>query len=298
MKSKDKSTSRSQIARRLVDLYDDKQLTMFDKNKQVPSLKEISSLIELLLKAVFPSYYNRELTDKNDALAYVNCTLDQLRSKLKTQIRLAILFCKHVDCDEDKVDQICDDFIQVIPDVQTKLLKDAKMIYDKDPAATSIEEIIVTYPGFFAIFVYRFAHVLYEMKVPIIPRMMSERAHSNTGIDINPGAQIGDHFFIDHGTGIVIGETAVIGNHVKIYQGVTLGALSTAKGQSLAGVKRHPTVKDNVTIYSNATILGGDTIIGENVVIGGNAFVTESVLDNTKVSLKKPELHYKENKRK
>jgi len=285
-------------AQQLLDFYDDADITMFDQEKQVPSLKEISKIIELLLKAVFPSYYNRELKSKDDALGYVTEVLAELKTILRVQIRLALLFCKHADCDEDKVTQMVNEFIFEIPSVQKKLLKDAQSIFDGDPAASSIEEIIISYPGFFAIFVYRFAHVLYQKRVPIIPRMLAERAHSNTGIDINPGAMIGENFFIDHGTGIVIGETAIIGDHVKIYQGVTLGALSTAKGQLLAGVKRHPTVKDNVTIYSNATILGGDTIIGENVVIGGNAFITESVISNTKVSLKKPDLHYKENKKK
>ena len=297
MNSKDLLKDNQLIAHQLIDFYDDKDITMFDQEKQVPSLKEISNIIELLLKAVFPSYYNRELKGKDAALAYVENVLETLKVKLKTQIRLALLFCKNADCDEDKLTQMCDEFISEIPNVQRKLLKDAQSIFDGDPAASSIEEIIISYPGFFAIFVYRFAHVLYQKKVPIIPRMLAERAHSNTGIDINAGAQIGEHFFIDHGTGIVIGETAIIGNHVKIYQGVTLGALSTAKGQLLAGIKRHPTVKDNVTIYSNATILGGDTIIGENVVIGGNAFITESILANTKVSMKKPDLHYKENKK-
>ena len=158
------------------------------------------------------------------------------------------------------------------------------------PAATSKAEIILSYPGFYAIFVYRFAHELYKRNVPFIPRMMTEHAHSKTGIDINPGAEIGEYFFIDHGTGIVIGETTTIGNNVKIYQGVTLGALSPRKGQVLSGVKRHPTVEDNVTIYANSTILGGNTVIGENSVIGGNSFVTESVDKNSYVSIKAPEL--------
>ena len=294
----DKDNNDQLTAQQLLDFYDDADITMFDQEKQVPSLKEISKIIELLLKAVFPSYYNRELKGKDDALGYVTEVLAELKTILRVQIRLALLFCKHADCDEDKVAQMVNEFIFEIPSVQKKLLKDAQSIFDGDPAASSIEEIIISYPGFFAIFVYRFAHVLYQKRVPIIPRMLAERAHSNTGIDINPGAMIGENFFIDHGTGIVIGETAIIGDHVKIYQGVTLGALSTAKGQLLAGVKRHPTVKDNVTIYSNATILGGNTIIGENVVIGGNAFITESVLSNTKVSMKKPDLHFKENKKK
>ena len=152
------------------------------------------------------------------------------------------------------------------------------------------EQIIFSYPGFYAIYVYRLAHVLYLENVPFIPRIMSEYAHGYTGIDINPGATIGEYFFIDHGTGVVIGETTEIGKNVKLYQGVTLGALSTRQGQLLANVKRHPTIRDNVTIYSNSSVLGGETVIGENTIIGGNTFITESIPANTKVSAKSPEL--------
>ena len=149
---------------------------------------------------------------------------------------------------------------------------------------------MLAYPGFEAISIYRIAHELYKMKVPILPRLMTEIAHRNTGIDIHPGATIGRYFFIDHGTGVVIGETTTIGDHVKLYQGVTLGALSTRQGQLLANVKRHPTIRDNVTIYSNSSVLGGETVIGENTIIGGNTFITASIPANTKVSAKSPEL--------
>ena len=165
-------------------------------------------------------------------------------------------------------------------------MKDIQAAYDGDPAAHSKEEIIFCYPGFFAIFIYRIAHKLYSLKTPSIPRIMSEYAHSQTGIDINPGAEIGEYFFIDHGTGVVIGETTKIGNHVKIYQGVTLGALSTRSGQLLRDIKRHPTIEDNVTIYSSASILGGETVIGKGVVIGGNCFITESVPAGSRVSVR------------
>ena len=168
--------------------------------------------------------------------------------------------------------------------------------FDGDPAAKSKEEIIFSYPGFYAIYVYRLAHVLYLENVPFIPRIMSEYAHGYTGIDINPGATIGEYFFIDHGTGVVIGETTEIGRNVKLYQGVTLGALSTRQGQLLANVKRHPTIRDNVTIYSNSSVLGGETVIGENTIIGGNTFITASIPANTKVSAKSPELVIKKPK--
>ena len=183
-----------------------------------------------------------------------------------------------------------------LPEIQKMLLKDVQAGFDGDPAAKSKEEIIFSYPGFYAIYVYRIAHELYLEKVPFIPRIMSEFAHGKTGIDINPGATIGEYFFIDHGTGVVIGETTKIGNNVKIYQGVTLGALSTRMGQQLADVKRHPTIEDNVTIYSNSSVLGGETVIGENTIIGGNTFITESIPANTKVSAKSPELVIKKPK--
>lgn len=153
-----------------------------------------------------------------------------------------------------------------------------------------VKRRLFSYPGFYAIYVYRLAHVLYLENVPFIPRIMSEYAHGYTGIDINPGATIGEYFFIDHGTGVVIGETTEIGKNVKLYQGVTLGALSTRQGQLLANVKRHPTIRDNVTIYSNSSVLGGETVIGENTIIGGNTFITASIPANTKVSAKSPEL--------
>ncbi len=172
-------------------------------------------------------------------------------------------------------------FLQKLPEIIEKLNNDAQCILDHDPAARSIEEVYLSYPGFYAIAVYRLSHEFNKINMPLVPRLMSEYAHKLTGIDINSGATIGSPFFIDHGTGIVIGETAVIKNHVKIYQGVTLGALMVSK--EMKGTKRHPTVEDNVTIYANATILGGDTIIGENCTIGGNVWITESIPENSLV---------------
>ena len=170
---------------------------------------------------------------------------------------------------------------------------DLQAAYDGDPAATGMAEIIFSYPGMFAITVYRLAHELHILNVPMLPRIMTEYAHNLTGIDIHPGATVGNYFFIDHGTGIVIGETTVIGENVKIYQGVTLGALSTRGGQSLRGKRRHPTIEDDVTIYAGASILGGDTVIGKGAVIGSNVFITESVAPATSVINKKQELQYK-----
>jgi len=198
-------------------------------------------------------------------------------------------------CDEsyERAGDICREFFAKLPALRATLLTDVQATYDGDPAAKSVHEIIFAYPGIFAVMIYRLAHELHKLSVPYIPRMMSEHAHSVTGIEIHPGAEIGDYFFIDHGTGVVIGETAVIGAHVKLYQGVTLGAVSTRGGQRLRGKKRHPTLGDEVTVYSGATILGGDTVIGRGSVIGGNAFVMQSVPQNTSVSIKTPELDFK-----
>ena len=192
-------------------------------------------------------------------------------------------------------EEVVDAFLAAIPKIREYLATDIEAAYEGDPAAFSRDEVISSYPGIYAIMVNRIAHELYVLGVPLIPRVMTEHAHSLTGIDIHPGAKLGKYFFIDHGTGIVIGETAEIGEHAKIYQGVTLGALSTRGGQQLKGKKRHPTIEDGVTIYSGASILGGETVISGGVVIGGNAFVTKSVPSRTRVSAKMPELQFKRN---
>ena len=184
-------------------------------------------------------------------------------------------------------------FLERIPAIRAMAQTDLTAFFDGDPAAFSTDEIVFCYPGLFAVTVYRLAHELYLLQVPMLPRIMSEHAHSETGIDINPGATIGDHFFIDHGTGIVIGETCVIGSRVKIYQGVPLGALTTRGGQSLRGQRRHPTIEDDVTIYAGASILGGNTVIGRDCVIGSNVFITHSIPPCTTVSVKSQELQYK-----
>ena len=185
---------------------------------------------------------------------------------------------------EDKATVITYEFMKKIPAIRSILETDIDAAYEGDPAADSKDEIILSYPGLFAISVYRIAHELHLLNVPMIPRIMTEYAHSVTGIDIHPGADIGKYFFIDHGTGVVIGETTIIGEHVKIYQGVTLGGLSTRGGQSLKGLKRHPTIGNNVTIYSGASILGGDTVIGDDAVIGGNSFLIDSVGKGARVT--------------
>ena len=193
---------------------------------------------------------------------------------------------------QEKSERVTIEFFRRIPKIREYLDTDLEAFFDGDPAAESRDEIILCYPGFYAITVFRMAHELYLMGVPVLPRIMTEYAHGQTGIDINPGATIGKYFFIDHGTGIVVGETTQIGEHVKIYQGVTLGALSTRGGRKLQNKKRHPTIEDNVTIYSGASILGGDTVIGKGSIIGGNVFITDSIAPGTRVSVKNQELRF------
>ena len=203
------------------------------------------------------------------------------------------IIAEHLEAMTDR--GIAEAFLLALPEIQRLLGTDVEAIAGADPSADSIQEIVYCFPAVTAMLHYRTAHELHRLGVPVIPRMITEHAHSVTGIDIHPGARLGRYFFIDHGTGIVIGETSAIGEHVKIYQGVTLGALSTRGGQQLKNLKRHPTIEDDVTIYSGASILGGETVISGGVVIGGNAFVTKSVPEQTRVSAKMPELQFKRN---
>ncbi len=248
--------------------------------RQIPQRDQIIYLIRELRKVVFPGYFSDENND-----FYLGYTLTNIWNVMYEQLKLAFSYGNN-DREEviARAHKVCENFFRSIPAVQKMLIKDVEAEFMGDPAAHSREEVIFSYPGLYAIFVYRIAHELYLMNVPFIPRIMTEYVHGRTGIDINAGATIGEYFFIDHGTGIVIGETTVIGNNVKLYQGVTLGALSTRSGQQLSGKKRHPTIEDNVTIYANATILGGDTVIGEGATIGGNTFITASVAKHAKIS--------------
>ncbi len=279
---------------KLTENFKNSQMLINDNGKHLPSRKAIIDLLKQIRRVIFPGYFNDEVVLSDTPEYYVGNMLANVYKSLKEQVTLALMYenSKGEDKEiiEKRADCICSGFFGQLPNLQLLLLKDVQAAFNGDPAANSMEEIIFSYPGLFAIYVYRIAHILYQSNVPFIPRIMTEYAHGKTGIDINSGAVIGEYFFIDHGTGIVIGETCVIGNNVKIYQGVTLGALSTRSGQLLKGVKRHPTICDNVTIYSGATVLGGETVIGENVIIGGNCFITESIAPCTKVSAKPPEL--------
>ena len=261
--------------------------------KHFPSRSACIALIDEIRALLFPGYFDNECPAGKSPDTLVGERLMHISRVLSHQIYKALLFEDGTLCPtvvHVQSDDMAEQFLDRLADIQSMMLKDIHAAFDGDPAARSLEEILVCYPGIYAIFTYRISHELFKLGVPLIPRLMSEHAHSVTGIDIGPGAQIGEYFFIDHGTGVVIGETTVIGHHAKIYQGVTLGATSTRKGQELSGVKRHPTLGDYVTVYSNASILGGNTIIGDNSVIGGSAFVCESVPANARVFLKNQEI--------
>jgi len=232
--------------------------------KEVPSMTKAHRFIDNLIYFLFPFKI-----DKKCSLPLIDLNLAQLQIDLKDLLNPLETIL------EESIHELTMKFFSVVPNIYDNLINDAQLFVDFDPAARSRESVILYYPGFYAISVYRLSHELYKLKIPYLPRMISEYAHSKTGIDIHPGAVIGDHFFIDHGTGIVIGETTIIGHNVKIYQGVTLGAASVAK--SMKGKKRHPTLEDNVIVYSGSTILGGDTLIGHDTVIGGNVWLTKSV---------------------
>ena len=262
-------------------------------NKNAIQKCKVTEIVEELRKVLFPDYF--ESCENSYKPALLCERLDSVQRSLKELI-LSALKCDENNRDKtdlsDMAQEITDKFLATLPQIKEVLLTDIQAAFDGDPAAHSVDEVIIAYPGLFAISVYRIAHELHSLQVPLLPRIMTEYAHSITGIDIHPGATIDKYFFIDHGTGVVIGETTIIGSHVKIYQGVTLGARSTKQGQSLKGVKRHPTIGDNVTIYSNTTILGGDTIIGNNATIGGNAFIINSVAEGTKVAVQPPKLKF------
>ena len=238
--------------------------------EKVIDKKQIYQTLDELLYICHSDYFENTVTKDDEQI---------IKAHLNKQIKICLSLMKS----EENADEYTDKFFESIPEIKRLLDGDLKAIYDGDPAANSTMEIVLSYPGFYAISVYRIAHELRNLNVPLLPRIISEYAHSSTGIDINPGANIGENFFIDHGTGIVIGETCVIGKGVKLYQGVTLGALSTRGGQSLKGVVRHPSIGDNVTIYAGASVLG-PVHVGSNSTLGSNVFITEDVPENTKLS--------------
>jgi len=267
----------------------------------LPRHEDVVSALDDLREILFPGYLRREGLHLGNVGFYVGDLVDLLHDKLTRQIFRALEHEYRVQAQqpdgevdhEATAQEITLELLKQIPDLRRMLATDVQAAFDGDPACRNVDEVIFCYPGLEAVTVYRIANELYKLNVPFIPRMMTEWAHKQTGIDIHPGAKIGDHFFIDHGTGGVIGETTEIGSHVKIYQGVTLGALSfptDADGNIIRSMKRHPTIEDRVVIYASATILGGKTVIGHDSVIGSSVWLTRSIEPHTTVTLEKPNL--------
>lgn len=263
----------------------------------MPSQQKVIDLTLQARRVIFPGYFTKTKLHASNLEYYIGKEITELYENISEQITMAIRHdCRRngrpcTNCESESANRAFE-FIEKLPDITAIMAMDIRATIAGDPAIKSPDEVIFCYPGLLATLIYRLAHELYVLEVPIIPRIMTEYAHSQTGIDIHPGATIASGFFIDHGTGVVIGETTTIGNNVRIYQGVTLGALSLPRnaGEALKYTKRHPTIEDDVIIYSNTTILGGNTVIGQGSVIGGNSWITESVEQGSKVLLKKPEL--------
>ncbi|MCI0361965.1 MAG: serine acetyltransferase [Planctomycetaceae bacterium] len=288
---------------RIVETYRDVPAISHLGHCALPNYEQVVECVEDLKEVLYPGYRRREGLHIGNVTYHVGDLIDGLHDKLTRQIARALrhedrVVKKSTDCVEDtdydaKGQAMAIAFLERIPSLRQILATDAQAAFDGDPACKSIDEVVFCYPGLEAITVHRISHELRRLGVPFIPRMMSEWAHKETGIDIHPGAKIGHHFFIDHGTGVVIGETCDIGDHVKIYQGVTLGALSFATdsdGNLVRGHKRHPTIEDRVVIYASATILGGKTIVGHDSVIGSSVWLTHSVEPHTTVTMEKPKL--------
>jgi serine O-acetyltransferase len=266
----------------------------------LPDKASIIQILDDLLEVIYPGYFGRKYVEVSNIEYHIGDLTDSIYARLAQEIYRSV----RPNCQQKKENDNCDHcwkvaeeqaiaFLRKLPNLRVRLSADAQAAYDGDPAATSIDEVIFAYPAIFAITIFRLAHELHVQGIPLLPRIMTEHAHSVTGIDIHPGATIGDGFFIDHGTGVVIGETTFIGNRVKVYQGVTLGALSFAmdeEGRMIRGKKRHPTIEDDVVIYAGATILGGQTVIGRGCVIGGNVWLTRSVPPYSRVIISEPEL--------
>lgn len=289
-----------QLVSKISSSYKQEQYIIPQDSGPLPNRDIIIQIAKQLRLLLFPGYFGKKNFEGETAEYHIGALITDIYESLSEQVCFALKYQSSWQDNfnnedlEEKANRICFEFLNRIPKIREYITTDVQAAFDGDPAATNKDEIIFSYPGIFALSIHRLAHELYNLSVPLIPRILSEYSHNITGIDIHPGAIIGKYFFIDHGTGVVIGETTVIKNNVKIYQGVTLGALSTRGGQSLRGVKRHPTLEEGVTVYSGASILGGETIIGSNVVVGSNAFITMSIPSGTKVSIKNPELLFKD----
>jgi len=289
-----------ELTRRIVETYHHSDSIQHLGHCPLPNYEAVIGIVDDLKEVIFPGFRRREGLHLGNIEFYVGDLVDRLHDRLTQQIARSLRHEAGATCLEDNdVDYEALGqaktllFLDRLPELRQALALDVRAAYDGDPAVKTVDEIIFCYPGLEAITVYRIAHELYDLDIPFIPRMMTEWAHSKTGIDIHPGAKIGQYFFIDHGTGVVIGETCEIGDHVKLYQGVTLGALSfqtDADGNLVRGTKRHPTIEDHVVIYANATVLGGQTVIGHDSVVGSSVWLTRSVPPRTTVVLEKPNL--------
>ncbi len=290
-----------ELTERVIETYTEFAKINHLGHSSLPSTDVVVEIIEDLKEVIYPGYGRRQTLHMGNVAYHVGDIIDGLHDKLTEQIARAIRHeCSAAELEEDfqaTGQQRAIQFLDRLPDLRAVLADDVQAAYDGDPAAKSLHEIIFCYPGVEAVSIYRIAHEMHLLDVPLIPRMMAEYAHRKTGVDIHPAARIGRSFFIDHGTGVVIGETTDIGERVKLYQGVTLGALSfprDADGNIIRGMKRHPTIEDEVVVYANATILGGKTVIGHHAVIGSNVWLTESVAPYTVVSMEKPSLRFKD----
>lgn len=288
----------SGIVNAILDDYKDpriiNQIELFDQ----PDKAVIEDCISKLLRIVYPGFYQEKTYRFYNMDSRSTVIIEDLIYNLSKQAAVALRQSEEcLGLSQEKIDELSMEkvlnFFKCIPKIREFVESDVVAAFDGDPAAFNKNEVILSYPGLMATTIYRLAHEMWLQKIPLIPRMMTEFAHSRTGIDIHPGATIGKYFFMDHGTGIVIGETTEIGEYVKVYQGVTLGALSTRGGQRLKGAKRHPTIEDNVTIYSGASILGGETIIGKGAIIGSNCFITSSIDEEARVTIQNQELSIK-----
>lgn len=266
----------------------------------IPSKEEVVDLVLQAQRIMFPGYFSSTMLNPSSLEYHLGHNLTNFFRKLSHQLNSAIrhdCFRHNQPCSNcnARSHELAGSFIRQLPVIRETLESDIQATLEGDPAARNADEVIFSYPGFFAVFVYRLAHTLFTLGIPVLPRILSEYAYHRTSIDIHPGASIGEFFFIDHGAGVVVGETCVIGNRVRLYQGVTLGALSLPKGAGtkLRNTKRHPTIEDDVIIYANATILGGDTVVGARSIVGGNVWLTRSIGPDTKVLLKQPELVYR-----
>ncbi len=297
-----------QVTEGIVGSYRDIALINHLGHCPLPSNQVVIELTEDLQEVIFPGYRRRQNLNMENVVYYVGDLIDSLHDSLTEQIARALRFAADIAgeaCDrarvadfESKAQEVAIEFLETLPSIRRKLASDVKAAHDGDPASKAPDEIIFCYPGLEAVTVHRLAHELYRLGVPLIPRMMSEWAHSRTGIDIHPGATIGGSFFIDHGTGVVIGETTEIAENVRLYQGVTLGAVNfprDSEGNIIRGRKRHPTIEEGVVIFSNASVLGGDTVIGANSMIGaGVTIMSKKIPANTLVTVEKPNLRYRE----